>query len=40
MYWKRNLPAINLYLKNGYNKKSDIEIGSGIYITEFEEKLR
>lgn len=37
---KRNLPAINLYLKNGYNKKSDIEIGSGIYITEFEEKLR
>ena len=33
---KENLPAVNLYLKNGYEKKNDIEISKGIYITEFE----
>jgi len=36
---KDNLPAINLYLKNGYKKKKDIEIINGIYITEFEKIL-
>jgi len=37
---KDNLPAVNLYLKNGYKKKKDIEIKNGIYITEFEKILR
>ncbi|WP_026477688.1 GNAT family N-acetyltransferase [Alkaliphilus transvaalensis] len=30
-----NLPAVNLYLKNGYHKKEDIEISPNVYITEF-----
>jgi len=33
---KENLPAVKLYLKNGYKNKKDIEITDGIYITEFE----
>lgn len=33
---KKNLPAVNLYLKNGYQKIQDIEISKGIYLTEFE----
>lgn len=33
---KENLPAVNLYLKNGYHKTQDIEISKGIYLTEFE----
>ncbi|MDF2948883.1 MAG: GCN5-related N-acetyltransferase [Sedimentibacter sp.] len=37
---KENLPAVNLYLKNGYTKKKDIEVSRGIYLTEFEKKLR
>lgn len=37
---KDNLPAVNLYLKNGYKKKKDIEIKNRIYITEFEKILR
>lgn len=37
---KENLPAVNLYLKNGYKKKKDIEISKGIYLTEFEKILR
>ncbi|KGK88188.1 GNAT family N-acetyltransferase [Clostridium sp. HMP27] len=32
---KENLPAVNLYLKNGYHKVKDIEISKGIYLTEF-----
>ena len=36
---KENLPAVNLYLKNGYKKKKDIQIRSDVYITEFE-KIR
>jgi ribosomal protein S18 acetylase RimI-like enzyme len=36
---KVNLPAISLYLKNGYRKTKDIEIGENVYITEFE-KIR
>jgi ribosomal protein S18 acetylase RimI-like enzyme len=36
---KENLPAVNLYVKNGYKKKKDIEISKGIYITEFEKIL-
>lgn len=37
---KKNLPAIKLYIKNGYRRKNDIEVENGIYITEFEKKLR
>lgn len=33
---KENLPAVNLYLKNGYHKTQDIKISKGIYLTEFE----
>lgn len=36
---KENLPAVNLYLKNGYKKKKDIEISKGVFITEFEKVL-
>lgn len=37
---KENLPAVNLYIKNGYKKKRDIEISNSIYITEFEKILK
>lgn len=33
---KDNIPAVNLYLKNGYKKVKDIEISEGIYLTQFE----
>ncbi|MBE6066927.1 MAG: GNAT family N-acetyltransferase [Clostridium lundense] len=33
---KENLPAVNLYLKNGYQKVKDIEVSKRIYLTEFE----
>jgi len=33
---KDNLPAVNLYLKNGYKKKNDFEISKGIFMTKFE----
>lgn len=36
---KKNLPAINLYLKNGYKDIKDIEISENIYLTEFEKIL-
>lgn len=36
---KKNLPAVNLYLKKGYIKNRDIEISKGIYITEFTKVL-
>ncbi len=36
---KENLPAVNLYLKNGYKKTKDIEISKDIYITEFTKVL-
>jgi len=36
---KENLPAINLYLKNGYIKKRNIKISEEIYITEFEKTI-
>lgn len=36
---KKNLPAVNLYLKNGYKNTKDIEIIKDIYITEFEKIL-
>lgn len=32
---KENLPAVNLYLKNRYQKVKDIKISKGIYLTEF-----
>lgn len=37
---KENLPAVNLYLKNCYQKVKDIEISKGIYLTEFEKILQ
>jgi ribosomal protein S18 acetylase RimI-like enzyme len=37
---KDNLPAISLYLKNGYKKVRDIEISTNIYLTEFEKILQ
>lgn len=33
---KENLPAVNLYFKNGFKKIKDTQIGEGIYLTEFE----
>lgn len=36
---KDNLPAVNLYLKNDYKKKRDIEVSDEMYITEFEKIL-
>jgi ribosomal protein S18 acetylase RimI-like enzyme len=36
---KKNIPAINLYLKNGYIKVEDIEIGDGVYLTMFRKSL-
>lgn len=36
---KNNVPAVNLYLKKGFNKVRDSEIANGIYITEFEKVL-
>lgn len=36
---KNNIPAVSLYLKNGYKKIRDTEIGKEIYITEFEKVL-
>jgi len=33
---KKNLPAVNLYLKSGYQKVKDIEICEGVYLTKFE----
>ena len=35
----KNLPAINLYLKNGYKKIDDIEICKDTYLTKFEKKI-
>lgn len=37
---KENLPAVSLYLRNGYKRKQDIEISKGIYITEFEKNMK
>lgn len=36
---KKNLPAVNLYLKNGYQKIRDIEVSKGFYLTEFKKTL-
>lgn len=36
---KKNLPAINLYLKNGYKKINDIEVSKGVYLTKFEKRM-
>jgi ribosomal protein S18 acetylase RimI-like enzyme len=32
---KTNLPAVNLYIKNGYRKIKNIEISPNVYLTEF-----
>ncbi|AFS78456.1 acetyltransferase, GNAT family [Gottschalkia acidurici 9a] len=37
---KKNLPAINLYLKNKYQKIQDIKISENIYLTKFEKMLQ
>ncbi|ERI95089.1 acetyltransferase, GNAT family [Clostridiales bacterium oral taxon 876 str. F0540] len=37
---KENLPAVNLYLKNGFRKKKDIEADKNFYLTEFEKVLQ
>lgn len=37
---KKNLPAVKLYLKNGYTAQRDVEISEGIYITEFLKEIR
>ncbi|WIV12690.1 GNAT family N-acetyltransferase [Proteiniborus sp. MB09-C3] len=36
---KKNLPAINLYIKNGYQRVRDKEISRDIYLTELEKIL-
>jgi len=36
---RKNVPAVNLYLKKGFHKVRDSEIATGIYITEFEKVL-
>ncbi|MBU5483793.1 GNAT family N-acetyltransferase [Clostridium sp. MSJ-11] len=33
---KQNMPAVNLYIKNGFKKVEDIEIKEGVYLTTFE----
>jgi ribosomal protein S18 acetylase RimI-like enzyme len=33
---KENLPAVSLYIKNGFRPVRDIPIGRGVYLTEFE----
>jgi ribosomal protein S18 acetylase RimI-like enzyme len=35
----KNLPAINLYLKNGYKEIDNIEICKDTYLTKFEKKI-
>lgn len=37
---KRNIPAINLYLKNGYVNINDVEIAKDVYISKFEKKYK
>lgn len=32
---KKNIPAINLYIKNGYERIKDIEIKDGVFLTMF-----
>lgn len=36
---KDNLPAVKLYLKNGFQKKKDIEADKNFYLTEFQKVL-
>lgn len=36
---KVNLPAVSLYLKNGFKKIKDIEICKGFYVTQFEKEV-
>jgi ribosomal protein S18 acetylase RimI-like enzyme len=36
---KKNIPAINLYLKSGYKKINDIEVSKGVYLTKFEKTI-
>jgi len=34
-----NVPAVNLYLKNGYKKIKDIEVNKNVILTEFEKVI-
>lgn len=36
---KKNLPALRLYQKHGFNMIRDKEIGNGIYLSELEKKF-
>ncbi|WP_315120615.1 GNAT family N-acetyltransferase [uncultured Clostridium sp.] len=36
---KENKPAVNLYIKNGFEKVEDIEIKEGVYLTLLEKRL-
>ncbi len=36
---KENIPAVKLYMKNGYKKIKDIKIKEGFYLTSFEKIL-
>jgi ribosomal protein S18 acetylase RimI-like enzyme len=36
---KKNIPAINLYIKNGYKRIKDIEIKDGVFLTMFHKEL-
>jgi ribosomal protein S18 acetylase RimI-like enzyme len=36
---QKNLPAINLYLKNGYQKIKDIKISKDVCLTKFEKTI-
>lgn len=35
----KNLPAVNMYLKSGYKKVNDKQIGEKIYLSEFEKEI-
>jgi hypothetical protein len=39
MKWKTNMPAVNLYSQNGYNKVREFQIAKDISMTEFEKIL-
>lgn len=36
---QKNLPAINLYFKNGYKKIKDNKISRNVYLTKFEKTI-
>lgn len=36
---KANIPAVSLYLKNGFEIKNDIEVQKNVWITEFQKNI-